>query len=255
MKKLYRFLINTLPRPLLIRLSYVFKIFAPYLYRGNNVECVVCKHTFSKFLGYGSDRAARENVLCPYCLTLERHRLLWLYLQEKTDFFTQPKKMLHIAPEQCFHAIFKKQKNLDYLTADLESPIADMHFDLHQIPLEDNTFDVIFCNHVLEHVEDDHQCMKELFRVLKPGGMAVLQVPIDYTREKTYEDSSIVSPKAREEAFWQKDHVRLYGLDYPKRLEQAGFIVEVANFAEQLGKEKCERYRIIPHEKLYIGKK
>ena len=106
----------------------MFKIFAPLIYKGNKVECPVCEKSFRKFLSYGSKVAQRDNVLCPYDLTLERHRLMWLYLKRKTDFFTKPNlKVMHIAPEQCFHKGFKKQKNLDYTTGDLVSPIADLH--------------------------------------------------------------------------------------------------------------------------------
>jgi SAM-dependent methyltransferase len=173
-KKIYKYLLNTLPRPLLIRLSYIFKTFAPILYRGNNVECPVCEKKFSKFLSYGSNISHRENVLCPYDLTLERHRLMYLYLKQESNFFTAENlSVLHMAPEQCFIDRFKNQKNISYLTADIESPIADLHFDLHEIPLEDNRFDVVFCNHVMEHVENPLQCMKELYRVTK---MQVLQV-------------------------------------------------------------------------------
>ena len=227
MKKIYKYLLNTLPRPLLIRLSYVFKFFAPILYRGDKVECPVCERKFSKFLSYGSNVAHRENVLCPYDLTLERHRLMYLYLKQESNFFTAENlKVLHMAPEQCFLDIFKKQKNLDYLTADIESPIADLHFDLHQIPLEDNRFDVVFCNHVMEHVEDPIQCMKELYRVMKKGGWALMQVPQDFQSDTTYEDASIINPKEREKHFWQKDHLRLFGKDYPQWLQKAGFKVE-----------------------------
>ena len=195
MKKLYKFLLNKLPRPLLIRLSYVFKKFAPLVYRGNAVECPVCEKSFSKFLSYGYANY-RDNVLCPYDLTLERHRVMWLYLKQKSDFFTKPDlKVMHIAPEQCFHGLFKKQSNLNYVTGDLLSPIADMHFDLHEIPLEDNQYEVIFCNHVMEHVKDDLQCMKELYRIMKPGGWGIMQVPIDSNRNETYEDCSINIPE------------------------------------------------------------
>ena len=252
---MYRYLINTLPRPLLIRLSYVFKLFAPLLYAGDEVECAVCERSFSKFLGYGSDQAARENVLCPYCLSLERHRLIWLYLKEKTDFFTASKKMLHIAPEQCFYSRFKQMENLDYTTGDLYSPLADIKFDLHSIPLEDNQYDVVFCNQVLEHVDDDHQCMKELYRVLKPGGFAIMQVPIDDSRNETYEDPTITDPIDREREFWQKDHVRLYGLDYPKRLEKAGFKMDNNNFVGEMDPFLAERYRIRKNELIYVGHK
>ena len=243
MKKLYKFLLNTLPRPLLIRLSYLFKLFAPLAYYGNEVHCPVCERDFRKFLSYGSNTAHRENVLCPYDLTLERHRLMWLYLKQSSFFNEENQKVLHIAPEQCFYPIFKKQKNLSYTTADMESPIADLHFDLHNIPLEDNLYDVIFCNHVLEHVQDDHQCMKELLRVMKPGGWGIFQVPIDYNNKVTYEDSSITDPKEREIHFWQKDHVRLYGLDYPKKLEKAGFKVDVFDPKTALGEINYEKYR------------
>jgi len=253
MKKLYKFLLNKLPRPLLIRLSYPFKKVAPILYKGNKVECPVCERSFSKFLSYGSDVAHREGVLCPYDLTLERHRLMWLYLKDHSDFFTaEDLKVLHIAPEQCFHKRFKEQKNIDYLTADLVSPIADMHFDLHQIPLEDNRFDVVFCNHVMEHVDDALQCMKELYRVMKPGAWAIMQVPQDFTRETTYEDKTITSPEEREKHFWQKDHVRLFGKDYPQWLEKAGFTAEVFDKESKIGAENIERYRLMKGEVLYI---
>jgi SAM-dependent methyltransferase len=256
MKKLYKFLLNNLPRPLLIRLSYIFKYIAPYIFKGNNVECPVCNQSFRKFLSYGSDVAHRENVLCPNDLTLERHRLMWLYLKNKSTFFTSSKiDLLHIAPEQCFLPYFKKQSNLNYLTGDLESPIADIHFDLHFIPLEENRFDVVFCNHVLEHVEDDTQCMHELFRVMKPGGWGIFQVPLDTTRNETYEDKSIVSPADREIHFWQKDHVRLYGLDYPKKLAAVGFEVDTFNIQQELSDEQIKRYCLNPTEVLYIFKK
>jgi len=253
MKKLYKFLLNTLPRPLLIRLSYPFKKVAPLLYKGNKVECPVCERSFSKFLSYGSDTAHRENVLCPYDLTLERHRLMWLYLKDRSNFFTTEKlEVLHIAPEQCFHARFKAQKNLQYLTGDLVSPIADIHFDLHHIPLEDNRFDVVFCNHVLEHVDDVNQCIAELYRVMKPGGWGIMQVPQDFDREVTYEDPTITSPKDREIHFWQKDHVRLFGMDYPQWLERAGFTVTEFDPRKEYGAEKVMRYRLHEKEILYI---
>ncbi|MBI1837022.1 MAG: methyltransferase domain-containing protein [Flavobacteriia bacterium] len=256
MKKIYSFLINSLPRPILIRLSYIFKKIAPILYKGDKVECPVCEKSFRKFLSYGSKVASRDNVLCPYDLTLERHRLMWIYLKDHSNFFTAAKlEVLHIAPEQCFHVLFKKQNNLNYLTGDLLSPIADIHFDLHEIPLEDNKFDVVFCNHVLEHVTDAHQCMSELYRVMKPGGFGIFQVPQDTNREETYEDWSITSPEEREKHFWQYDHVRLFGKDYPKWLEKAGFTVTEFIQEEHLSDAQIERYRLPKKEILYIASK
>jgi SAM-dependent methyltransferase len=252
MKRLYHFLLNSLPRPLLIRLSYVFRLFAPLLFRGKNVQCTVCKKSFSKFLPYGSKVARRENVLCPNCLSLERHRWMWTYLKMKTDFFSAPKEVLHIAPEQCFHKRFKKQANLKYITGDLVSPIADYHFDLHQIPFDENRFEVIFCNHVLEHVEDEIQCMRELHRVMKPGGWGIFQVPVDYSREETFQDPAIQSPEDREKYYWQKDHVRLFGKDYPQKLQSAGFRVEEILPTSLLSDEEVNKHRFQREEVLYV---
>jgi SAM-dependent methyltransferase len=256
MKKLYKFLLNKLPRPLLIRLSYPFKKIAPLLYNGNNVECPVCGKSYRKFLSYGYGPSHRPGVLCPGDLTLERHRLMYLYLKDFSDFFSAINlKVLHMAPEQCFLDKFKAQKNLDYVTADIESPIADLHFDLHNIPLEDNRFDVIFCNHVMEHVEDPIQCMKELYRVMRPGGWGIMQVPQDFNRAETYEDASITSPEEREKHFWQYDHVRLFGRDYPDYLRKAGFEVEEFNPQEKLSADLFDRYRLQTNEILYIARK
>lgn len=237
-------------------MSYLFKVFAPMIYRGNKVECPVCNKSFSKFLSYGSSVAHRENVLCPYDLTLERHRLMWLYLRDHSTFFTATSlSVLHMAPEQCFLPKFKQQKNLTYLTADIESPIADIHFDLHQIPLESDRFDVVFCNHVMEHVENPHQCLREIFRVMKSGAWAIMQVPQDMTRETTLEDPAIVTPEDREKYYWQKDHVRLFGRDYPDYLKKAGFEVQEFWLKEHLEPSVFERYRISSDEVLYIAKK
>src|SRR5690606_41993787 len=103
MKKLYKFLLNTLPRPVLIRMSYVFKQVAPMLYKGDEVECPVCQRSFRKFLSYGSAVAHGENVLCPYDLTLERHRLICSYLLNNYDFYqTEHIEWYHIGHEECF---------------------------------------------------------------------------------------------------------------------------------------------------------
>lgn len=252
---IYRYALQHLPRPLLIRASYLFRRVAPLLYRGDNVACPICEKQFSKFLSYGSNQALRENVLCPHCLSLERHRLLWLYLKERTNFFTAEHKFLHIAPEQCFYHRFKAMPNLKYYTGDLESPLAEYHFDLHKVPFEENSFDVIMCNHVLEHVDDYARCMHELYRVLKPGGWAIMQVPIDYSNKETYEDASITSPEEREKHFWQKDHLRLFGTDYPDKLRAVGFRVKEDRFVRSLPAEKREKMRLQSEEIIYFAQK
>ena len=228
----------------------VFMRFIAVLYRGDRVECPVCGGRFRKFLPYGYNQV-RKNVLCPKCLSLERHRLLWLFLRNRTEFFTARLKVLHVAPEQCFFKTFRNMKNLVYLTADLESPLADIKMDIQDMPFPENEFDVIICNHVLEHVPDDRKAMHEIFRVLKKGGFAVLQVPTNYGAEHTYEDPSITDPAEREKHFRQKDHYRLYGKDYLQRLSECGFQVTGENYLSQLSSQERERYRLPGNEFMY----
>lgn len=180
---------------------------------------------------------------------------MWLYMKEKTNFFSAPNKMLHIAPEQCFLAKFKSMPELSYTTGDLESPLADVKMDVHDIPFADNTFDVVFCNHVLEHVTDDHRAMTEILRVLKPGGWAMLQSPKDPSYAVTKEDPSISDPWERERAFGQKDHVRMYGDDYAARIAKAGFEVVEDKTVDSLSPDMVTYYGLAPKEYLYIGKK
>ena len=253
MKSLIRWALRFFPRPFLIRISYFFMgLFKPFL-RGNAVECPVCGSTFSRFLPYGVN--SRSNVLCPTCLSLERHRLIWLYLEKQTDFLTRPRKLLHVAPEQCFHTRFRGMKQLEYITADLESPLADYHFDLHLIPFQEDSFDMILCNHVLEHVTDDRQVMAEFLRVLSPGGSAILQVPLEPDREFTFEDATVTDPREREKVFGQKDHVRVYGRDYAQRLRSIGFQVEERLVTNHFSEADIERYRLAQSETLYIASK
>lgn len=251
MKKLISFLIRFVPRPVLQRFSHIGLRILAIFYRGNNVECPISGRTYRKFLPYGRINP-RENALCPDSLSLERHRLLWLYLKEKTNFFKDNIRFLHVAPELCFMDRFEKMDNLDYVTGDLVSPLAKVKMDLHHIPFGDDQFDCVMANHVMEHVKDDIACMKEIHRVLKPGGWAIMQVPLEYDREVTYENWDIKTPSEREKHFGQRDHVRAFGTDYNKRLEQAGFTVLVDDFVQKLPEEKVKRYALDPRELVYF---
>ncbi|WP_407934116.1 class I SAM-dependent methyltransferase [Capnocytophaga leadbetteri] len=235
-------------------MSYWVRPFLALYLRGKKYEDPIDGKTFRKFLpyGYGNPRA---NVLSPSTLSLERHRLLWLYLTRETDFFSKPLKVLHVAPEQAFYKRFKKQKNLTYITTDLYSPLADVKADLCALPFEDDSFDVIFCNHVLEHIPDDAQAMRELYRVMKKGGWGIFQVPQDVNRVHTFEDDTITDPAERTRIFGQYDHVRVYGLDYFDRLRQVGFEVEEIIYSTHFTTEEIERYRIVPEEILPLCKK
>ncbi|MBN1116475.1 MAG: class I SAM-dependent methyltransferase [Bacteroidales bacterium] len=254
MKKLIKYLLNTIPRPWLIRFSYIFQAFSRIYYKGKKYHCPVCKGNYRKFLPYGYVNV-RGNAMCPGCLSLERHRIMWLFLNEKTDFFTSQKKVLHIAPEQCFVKRFRKQKNLAYFTADLESPLADYKCDVQEMPFEDNSYDVIICNHVLEHVRDDKKALEEILRILKPGGFSIMQVPANFKLEKTLEDNTITDRQKRTEIFGQYDHVRVYGQDYPEIVKSAGFIIDEKNFTELLSKEDKDKYSLYIDEFMYAYKK
>jgi SAM-dependent methyltransferase len=253
-KKIISLVIRYIPRRYLQIISpLALKILAVFFW-GRKVQCPICQHQYSKFLPYGRGSSARGNALCPHCLALERHRLIWLYLLEKTDFFKKENHLLHIAPEACFIPYFKKNPFIKYTTADLESPLADIMMDIQAMPFEDNTFDTLLCNHVLEHIPDDRKAMQEILRVLKPNGWAILQVPFMKTNlEQTYEDFTITAPSERLKAFGQEDHVRMYGKDYPQRLESSGFRVLEDHYAQNLDVEKIQKYALPKGEVIYVA--
>lgn len=228
-------------------MSYVIRPVLVLWLKGNKYTDPIDSKSFRKFLPYGYG-TQRENVLSPGTLSLERHRLLWLYLQNETDFFSAPKKVLHFAPEQAFYKRFRNQKNLDYTTTDLLSPLADVKADICNLPFLDNMFDVILCNHVLEHIPNDTKAMQELYRVLKPGGMGIFQIPQDLSREKTFEDNSITDKKERAKIFGQYDHVRIYGRDYFDKLRSIGFEVIEEDYTKKLPEDLVEKYCLAPGE-------
>ena len=243
MKSVFKLILNTIPRPILIRLSYLARPILAFILQGNKFTDPIDGRSFKMFLPYGYG-TQRNNVLSPSTLSLERHRLLWLYLNDKTDFFTsiEKKKVLHFAPEQAFYKLFRNQKNIDYTTTDLLSPLADVKADICNLPFEDNSYDTIFCNHVLEHIPDDTKAIQELFRVLKPGGMAILQIPQDLKREVTFADDSITDQKERAAIFGQYDHVRIYGRDYFDKLRSIGFTVVEEDYTNKIAPELVEKY-------------
>jgi hypothetical protein len=272
MKKLFKLILNTIPRPLLIRLSYVARPILALALKGSKFTDPIDGKSFRSFLPYGYGKQ-RNNVLSPSTLSLERHRLLWLYLKNETDFFgeselgsdskpVKPKtirlrtdaepspalKVLHFAPEQAFYKRFRQMKNLDYITTDLFSPLADVKADICNLPFADNAYDLILCNHVLEHIPDDTKAMRELHRVLKPGGMGIFQIPQDLNREKTFEDNSITDQKQRAEIFGQYDHVRVYGRDYFDKLRSIDFKVIEEDYTKKIAPELVEKYCLAPGE-------
>lgn len=236
MKRLIRWALNHLPRPLLQRIAGGLVPVIGLFYLGRGVECPICGARRRKFLPYGYV-TSRPNALCPSCLSLERHRLLWLYLVRETNLLSQYPRVLHIAPEVCLRRKLRDHYRGHpglYLTADLESPLADMHFDVQHIPLENHFAEVVICNHILEHVEDDLQALRELHRILRPGGWGIILSPLDPARKETFEDDTITDPAERTRIFGQYDHRRIYGEDYADRLRSVGFEVADIDFAASL---------------------
>jgi len=249
--KIIGILLKKFPRPFLQRISKPFFIIIKLFYKGDKVHCPICNQKLKKFFPYG--RKIRENALCPNCLSLERHRLLYLFLKRKTDIFKKNIKLLHIAPEHCLIKILNNSQNIDYITGDLFSPLAKIKMDIHNIPFENDSFDVILCNHVLEHVQDDKKAIKEIHRVMKKDGFAILQVPFYYPiPDKTIENKLITSKKEREKIYGQSDHLRKYGKDYDKRILSQELKVKKSNFIDSFSKEEKKYYGLQEKEVIYF---
>lgn len=232
------------------------------------LECPLCHGRLRQFLPFGLELPVlkelsviggghRENALCPFCGCIDRERLLFLYLVHQTDIFRLPARVLHVAPEARVAEFMHKQATIDYVTADLTGSDVMFVMDITRIQFDDCSFDAIICNHVLEHVVDDARAMSELHRVLRPGGWAVLQVPISRGLARTREDFSITSAPEREAAFGQADHVRIYGSDYPARLERAGFEVDIFSWLSQPRRfgGRRNRFGLNPNECVFVGRK
>lgn len=247
MNKLIKIILNTFSRTFLIKISFVFQPILGFFLKGNQFTDPIDGKSFSTFLPYGYNNL-RKNALSPSTFSLERHRLLWLYLKNETGVFSKKIKLLHFAPEQAFYKRFKKLSNIQYDTIDINSPLAKIRADICDLPIKDNTYDFILCNHVLEHILDDNKAISELYRVLKKDGVGIFQVPIDMKKEFTFQDDSITDKKERNKIFGQYDHVRVYGKDYFTKLKNAGFKVEEVDYTKNLSKDEIYRFSIVKGE-------
>src|SRR3954463_5502585 len=219
------------------------------IYGGDEVECPCCGGRFRRFMPGLSHRATR---VCPRCGAQERHRALWLYMRERTDLFERPQlSILHWAPEYALQRSLSSLPNAAYVSADLTGHEAMQHMDMTDFPFKDDAFDLIVCVHVLEHVPDDRRAMREMVRVLKPGGVALLLVPI-VLEQPTLEDPAIETPEQRRRDYWQEDHVRLYGGDFRDRLAEEGFEVTVDGWIRTLDQATLDRYGLFPLEDVYV---
>lgn len=252
MKGLIRWILNNFPRTLLQRMASWCVPLLGLFYLGRGRECPVCGARRRRFLPYGYV-VSREDALCPRCLALERHRLMWLWIERETDLASSRPRLLHIAPEVSLRRRFRRiYAGTDrYMTADLCSPLAQMHFDVQHIPIDDRRIDVVICNHLLEHVDDDMAAMRELYRIMRPGGWGIVLSPVDAARAETFEDPSVTDPAERTRLFGQYDHRRIYGRDYADRLRRAGFDVETVDYARRLTDSQRRLYAV-GDEPLYI---
>jgi SAM-dependent methyltransferase len=251
--QLKRLLKKILPNSLEVKFRQMFYLARGFYYRGGEYQCPCCETRIRRFISGGVE--SRPNAQCPRCGSLERHRLLFLYLKHKTDFFSQHLRVFDIAPSYSMQQKFMHSANLDYLSTSLDDSWAMTHLDITSLPLPDNHFDCILCYHVLEHIADDLQAMRELLRVLKPHGWAILQSPIDTTRETTLENAQATTPEARRDLFGQEDHVRIYGRDYIERMKKAGFVVTQDTFVQDLSDKMIDNFGLMKEEVLFICKK
>ncbi|MCX6240489.1 MAG: methyltransferase domain-containing protein [Bacteroidetes bacterium] len=262
---------NLIPYWLAAKLRGIYQKLSALIHKGDAYTCPFCNHSFRKFRPGGIDLPViyekqiigagyRLNDVCPRCYSLDRDRLIYLFLSHKTNIFSGPLKVFHIAPEGCIRAMLSKLPNITYEAGmkyhqgfyyDKNTAV----LDITKLEFEDNTFDVVICNHVLEHIPDDHKAISELYRVLKPGGWAILQVPISGILEKTFEDPSVTTAEEREKIYGQFDHVRIYGQDYPGRLEYSGFVVKRFNPYKDNWPLELDRFAINPLEDLFIAYK
>jgi SAM-dependent methyltransferase len=219
------------------------------LYRGAARFCPLCESPLARFLPFGG--SGRADAYCPVCESLERHRLHWIYLRERSDLFDgQPRRLLHVAPEAVLTERLRALPGARYVSADLADPSAMLRLDLMRLPFEDDAFDAIFCSHVLEHVPDDRAAMRELRRVLRPGGIALLPVP-PIRAEHTSEDPTESDPGERRRRFGHPDHLRRYGRDYPERLREVGFQVEALRAAELVGEAGSRRLGLCNGDEIF----
>jgi SAM-dependent methyltransferase len=246
--------------------SIIWRIYHKLIFYGLKYKCPICNNTFRKMLPGGYKYPVLKekeviggefdkNLICPYCGSFGRDRSVYLYLKYKSDIFQKNYKLLHVAPERSLQNIFFKYPNIDYTAIGLDTTLVTIEMDVTNLQFENEIFDVIICNHVLEHIQNDSKAMSEIFRVLKFSGWAILQVPISYIIPHTHENPSIAAQEDRIREFGQKDHVRIYGNDYFDRLKSAGFVTEKYSLFKEFGDKFITYHSLNKNELIFICRK
>jgi predicted SAM-dependent methyltransferase len=251
--KAKQILLLLIPKNILLKLENRLRRLFALPYKGDGVYCPICAMEFRKFIPLNPNKV-KTNYLCPQCGSAQRQRLLYLYLSAKCLILTEPINLLHFSPRPCLINKLKQIPGLTYVTSDPTAKNMDRNHDLTDIDEGDNSYDLIVCYHILEHIIEDRKAMQEIFRILKPSGTALFQVP--FWDKETYEDSALTSPEQRLKAFGQKDHVRIYGYqDFINRLSNAGFQVTPVTYAKQLGPKICTKYGLDEEEVIFVCRK
>lgn len=224
--------------PLLVRMWFVFRPFVRILFHGSERHCPVCDSWCRVFLPHGRGSRKRKDVVCPVCLSHARQRIAWLFIERKTGAMEgRVQSILHIAPEIEIGKKLREIPDVRYVSIDLESPHAMRRMDVTDLQIPDRSFQVVYCSHVLEHVPEDRKAIREIFRVLKPGGWCLFQVPV--SGDHTTEDPGVEDPDLRDRLFHWPDHVRSYGLDVEERFASAGFHVDAFYARQFIDEAEC----------------
>lgn len=225
-------------------------------YKGRDVYCPCCDSSFSHFIKVGPKK---EPMLCPRCRSNDRDRFFWYFLEKHPDFLWPGMRILHIAPEAIYYKRFRSIPGVNYVAGDKfvlqfqnTYPIDTIYIDLMDIPFPDETFDFIYCSHVLEYIRDDRKALSELYRVLRQGGKAIISVPIKFGQAITEEDETITDPKEQERLYGDVGHLRYYGEDYVERVRQAGFITEFIPVRDFIPEELIHRSVIKPLDVVHL---
>lgn len=238
LKHIYQRVINEKTRLLL---HFAFYKITAFMYScGSKYQCNICTKSFGRFRSHGIIR--RNNVKCPYCLSLERTRLLWFYLIRELKIKKNNYTILHVAPEAGISKKLKEINKSSYYSIDINPLNADIKMDLTNLNFPDNFFDIIICAHVLGHIPDEDKAIKEMFRVLKKTGKTLILTVMG--NGKTLENNNITSTKERIKKYGEPDLVRLHGSNFNEKLRNHGFKVNIVDYRYTLGHEICQQYSL-----------